>query len=206
MPATAASSTKSATATGSHRSPSQEGTRSPKKLSEEELARSTQRLTGASRAEVKLKPLVESVKLSKSDEEKSVKRLYDEAVAAQKRKHTELEKRHEESSPKPTGVRALAQSEEQDAISRLYDKSIYHMQTVQAELEKKFVPELSNKKPDGTAQQDVNSRLYTDSMAKQKDGKSKLYDKYILDVEPKMAKRTKEELKASAAKLHSGDR
>lgn len=197
------SAAKSATA-GSDRGGSP--TRSPRKLTQEELQRSTQRLHATTRSEVQLKPLVDPVKLSKADEEKSVHRLFNDAVDAQKRRQVELAKRLEEQTPKPPSTKTLGQSEEQETICRLYEKSVQHKSVVAADLEKKFVPELSQKKLDAGIQEEVNKRLYNECIAKKKDSKTKLYEKYILDVEPKGAKRTAEELKASAARLHAGDK
>jgi hypothetical protein len=181
---------------------------SPRKLTQDELQRSANRLATTTRSQVTLKPLVEVSKLSKEQEEKSIKRLYEESIASQKRKQADLEKRHEEAtSPKHLShARALAPSEEQEAVSRLYDKSIEHKQIVRAELEKKFSTEQPKKRLDGATQSDVNQRLYVDSISKHRDGHTKLYEKYVLDLEPKAAKRTGEELRASAAKLHAGER
>lgn len=202
MPSAAAASTTHSDVAGSTAAPS------PRKLTQDELQRSANRLATTTRTQVALKPLVESSKLSKEQEEKSIKRLYEESIASQKRKQAELEKRHEEStSPKHLShTRALAPSEEQEAVSRLYDKSIEHKHIVQAELEKKFSTQQPRKRLDGGTQSEVNQRLYLDSISKHRDGHTKLYEKYVLEQEPKMAKRTAEELRSSAAKLHAGEK
>lgn len=202
MPPTAASTTAHSTAAASSTG------QSPRKLTQEELQRSANRLATTTRPQVTLKPLVESSKLSKEQEEHSIKRLYDESIASQKRRQAELLKRQEEAtSPKHLSTaRALAPAEEQEAVSRLYERSLEHKQIVRAELEKKFSTQPSRKRLDAAAQSDVNQRLYGDSISKHRDGHTKLFEKYILDQEPKMAKRTAEELRTSAAKLHAGDK
>lgn len=174
-----------------------------KKLSKEEIERSTQRLHTTTRRELPLKPLHESAKLSKEDEEKSVKRLYDDAIALQKRKHEESTKKQNDHEPQGKKV-VLTVSEEQEAVSRLYEKSVQQKQMMHETLEKRHAPPKDEKRLDSTQQADVNKRLYNDSQSKQQEGRSKLYEKYVVEVQPKAAKMNKEQLAESAKRLTSG--
>jgi hypothetical protein len=179
---------------------------SPKRLNQEQLEQSAARLSHAKRPEVTLKPLVDAKKLSKQDEEKSVKRLYDEAVRLQKQRLELLSKRHEEESEKKSNVVVMTPSDEQEAISRLYERSLQQRQVSNDELVKKYALTVKTARLDKEQQQEVANRLCSGSVAKIKESKSKLFEKYILDVAPKSAKRTKEELNKAAARLHAGER
>ena len=71
-------------------------------------------------------------------------------------------------------------------------------------LEKRHVPPKDDKRLDSTQQADVNKRLYTESQSKHQEGRSKLYEKYVVEVQPKAAKMTKEQLAESAKRLTTG--
>lgn len=196
------------TSTKSDTQRSASGSPARRVLTEEELKKSTQRLVLPTRTEVTLKPIVDSVKLTKVDEEKSVKRLYDEAVATKKRRETENQRKHDEAltAKPPGGVKTLTQTDEQEAVSRLYEKAIEQRRILNADLEKKFATQPKDTHLDGATQESLNQRVYVSSMSKHREEQSKLYEKYVVDMKPKAAKRTAEELKASAARLHAGEK
>jgi hypothetical protein len=174
---------------------------STKKLSAEEIERSAQRLTQVTRKEVVLKDLVPHHQLSKDDEERAIKRLYSDALEAKARKKEQLAQKEKTANSKDHTERRLDQAEEQEAISRLYEKAIESRRAEMEGLTQKLAAPLENKKLDKEAQEVVNTRLYTESGNKHRESRTKLFEKYVVDREPKSAKMTKEQLAESAARL-----
>ena len=175
----------------------------PRKLTQEELEKSAARLTQVTRKEVLLKDLVPHHQLSKDDEERAIKRLYSDALEAKARKKEQLAQKERDAHSKDHTERRLDQAEEQEAISRLYEKAIEAKRTELEGLTKKFVDGQESKKLDKDTQEAVNTRLYTESGTKHREGRAKLFEKYVVDREPKAAKMTKEQLAESSARLTS---
>jgi hypothetical protein len=174
---------------------------SSKKLSAEEIQRSAERLTQVTRKEVVLKDLVPHHQLSKDDEERAIKRLYNDAIEAKARKQEQIALKEKAANSKDHTERRLDQAEEQEAISRLYEKSIEQKRVEMDSLSAKFAAPQESKKLDKDAQTAVNTRLYEECINKHRESRTKLFEKYVLDVEPKSAKMTKEQLAESATRL-----
>ena len=174
-----------------------------KKLPQEDIDKSCTRLHGTTRKTTELGPIVERRALTKDVEEASVRRLYEQSVAQHKRKLEEAEKKAHAMSG-VTESKKIDETEVQEAVTRLYQRSMDQQRMTEKRLEERYAPPIKkNRLPSKEAQVEVSTRLCNTSSDKNRESKSKLYDKYVAEQAPKMAKRTAAQIKEAAERLYS---
>jgi hypothetical protein len=170
-----------------------------RKLTEEEVKLCADRLSKPIDRDYTLPPLIPKKVISKEGQEKSLARLYTGAIERKAQILKSADEARTKQLLKPTVV---ANADLDQAFSRLYDQSIDMRKKRQENLEEKY----SNKdvyKKFTSKDEELESakRLCDASVQKAREVQKSLFDKYVLATEPKYAKRTKEELAASIARL-----
>lgn len=173
-----------------------------KKLPQEDIDKSCARLHTTQRKTRELPPLVEKRTLTKDTEEASVRRLYEQAMQLQQRRAAELEKKvHAQSGLVES--KKMEETEVTDAVNRLYQQHAEQKKRSAQSLATKYAPEPERKKlPSPAAQQESNTRMCDEAAEKARSSKARLYDKYVTQQLPKMAKRSAAELTETAKRLY----
>lgn len=167
-----------------------------RKLPLEEIEKSCTRLHSSHRKERILPDIIPKRTLSKDEESNSVKRLYEEAIRHQAVKMEQLEKKLETKWKKDEGKK-LADAELSEAVSRLYDQSLLQKREGLKKLEKKYVSPQRVKRLGKEGIDTINGRLFSASCAKSSETKTKLFDKYVLQLYPKCKKSTQAQWETS---------
>ena len=170
-----------------------------KKLTDEELKASADRLSANHRKIVELPPLIKRQVITGDVMTKSLDRLYTSAVNNKKRMLEELDK-----SQHPDLVKhhQLDQEAMEGMFTRLYTKSVQQNKDSLEKLKAKYMPDFNNGTKLSKEQIGESAkRLCNESMDSSKESHAKLFDKYVLATSPKFRKLTPEEVKASADRL-----
>jgi hypothetical protein len=180
-------------------SPGRSETSPSKRLTKEEIAKVAERL-------VRRPPppeIHDAVQLSpritrdKEQIEKSVDRLYAQAVEARKRKLHDAEERHNSDGPKAV-VRSHEEIEE--GVGRLYTQAVENHRRSLKESRSKFLHSTASRKADVSIA-DCNKRVYDESLEKKRATRDALIAKYITATDVKSKKMTADEIKASSQRL-----
>jgi hypothetical protein len=173
-----------------------------KRLPQEDIDKSCNRLHSSFRKTRDLPPLVARRSLTKEQEESSVRRLYDQAVLVNKRRQEELEKKvHAQSGLLES--KKLDEPEITDAVNRLYLRSMEHKLLESKKLDEKYAPPSPTKRLSKEAQAEVNERTYDKARDHKRETKSKLYEKYVLEHLPKVPKRSEDQWKETSSRLYA---
>ena len=133
---------------------------------------------------------------SAADIEESVTRLHDQAMEKKTRLANSHEKEIAASSYKS---QQLSEADIQAHVQTLYDQAMEKQRTTKLKLEKKY----RHKAPESprVSNAAVASRLYDDSVKKQKETHDLMLKKYVDESLPKYKKMTPEEIKTSGTRL-----
>ena len=173
-----------------------------KKLAPEDVEKSANRLSAPKKPPKELPPIVKSRHLAKEEEEQSVARLYDQSVRQMNSKREASLQKVLQKSVKPE-QKSLDTHEIAGMVDRLCERSVAERESALERLRGRYAPEKKSKKLKIDEQSTVNSRLYQEQLQKSVEAKQKLFQKYILEKEPKMAKRSKHECADTASRLSS---
>jgi hypothetical protein len=172
-----------------------------KRLSEDALKSSADRLSMRNRKDVDLPPLVEKRTLTADVMTRSLDRLYDTSVQGKKRMLEELDKKQHPDMVKHT---TLDQEAMEGMFNRLYTQSVAQKQSNLKGLEKKYLHETASKTTMSKEQIKASAnRLCNESADGSKEKQQALFDKYVLQTAPKFGRLSKAEVKASGDRLSS---
>jgi len=172
-----------------------------RKMNDQEIKDSADRLAKAPKKDVELPPLCERRVLTAEVMNKSLERLYTASVQGKKRMLEELDKKQHPDMVKHT---QLDHESLEGMFTRLYSQSIQRKQDSLEKLRSKYmaqpakVTRLSKDQLGESAQ-----RLCNASVDAQRENHAKLFEKYVLATAPKYQKLTPEQVKASAERLCS---
>ena len=170
-----------------------------KKLSDEELKLSADRLSTRHKKTVELPPLVERRVLTAEVMTKSLDRLYTNTLEHRKRMMDELDKKQHPDMVKHV---ALDHDALEGMFTRLYTQSMQKRTDSIKKLQQKYLNGTSSAK--ALSKEEVAEsakRLCNSSMESQREKHTQLFQKYVLSTETKFPKLTKEQLAASATPL-----
>lgn len=171
-----------------------------KKLPQEEIDKSVTRMSSVKRRDKELPPIVERRALTKDQEDASVRRLYENAMQhAQRSREASEKKIHGETGAES---KKLEEAELTEAVARLYNQSMQRKEMVAKKLDDKYAPPVKQSKLTKETQEAVCDRLYSQSRSKTADAKTRLYNKYVLDMLPKVPKRNNDEWKQTSDRLY----
>jgi len=170
-----------------------------RKLTDEEIKVSADRLASVNRKPIELPPLVERRVLTIEVMTKSLERLYTSSIANKKRMLEELDKKQHPDMVKHT---QLDHEALEGMFTRLYSQSMQKKVDTLDKLKKKYMADPAthhklNKEQIGESA----SRLCNASVEAQKENHTKLFDKYVLATAPKFPKLTPDQVKASGERL-----
>lgn len=171
-----------------------------KKLTVEEIEKLGHRLCTPKKATKELPALVKKVTLSPENETKSVERLYTQAIASRNHNHEALVNKVMAKAPKAESKK-MDQQEMAGMVDRLHERSMSERTATMNRLVVKFVGEEKHSKLSPDQQESICSRLYAVSRTKTTETKAALYEKYVLDREPKVKAVSKAELSATVDRL-----
>jgi len=170
-----------------------------KKLTEEEIKQSADRLSSVNKKPVELPPLTERRVLTAEVLTKSLDRLYTASVSNKKRMLEDLDKKQHPDMVKHT---KLDQESMEGMFTRLYTQSVQKKHDNLDKLRSKYLPPVG-----GTVKLtkeqigESANRLCNASIDSSKESHAKLFEKYVLATAPKYAKLTKEQIEQSAKRL-----
>lgn len=181
-----------------------------RKMTAEEMEASANRMSSAQRRTKELPPIVKSRRFAKEEEERSVTRLYKDAMEVRAKKYElSVQKARK-------GERCETKIVEQEAIdelvSRMHDKSAEIAKRKQEVLERKYGKSGGGGSRPATGSDRrltkdecaaMGNRLSTESAAEQRGGKASLFEKYVLARVPKASAMSQEELIDASTRLHS---
>ena len=173
-----------------------------KKLTADEMQKSALRLSTRPQRPLVLKELVATTKFASHDQESSsVGRMYDNAVKRKKAREEELEKKFGQ-RPNEDKEKVLGSGEVDDMVARVYSRSVI----VQDETRKKLMQQYAKPcardvKMDSAQLQTLTDRLYREARCKTAESQSRLFEKYVVSKDPKVAKRTKAETAEAMGRL-----
>jgi hypothetical protein len=173
-----------------------------KKLPQEQIDNSVQRLVRQLRKPVELPPVVAPKPFpSPTAQDAMVKRLYVDGPASTKRRLESFEQKlvsqhhmHE--------TKKLDSSEISATVQRLFDTAIAQSQAEVQKLRSKLEPPRKEEKLTKETQQAVNERLYAKARAQTAERSSKLYEEYVVKKLPQMAKLPKADIQAAAKRMY----
>lgn len=176
-----------------------------KKLTDEELKASTERLSQRHKRHNELPPLVEKRVLTQETQAKSLDRLYTNSLEQKKRMVETLEKQQHPDMVKHVELDGDAL---QAMSERLYRQSMVKKEESVKKLQAKYLASTGKGAGEAkvlTAEEVAASakRLCNESIDAQRESNNKLYEKYVDSTAPKFAKLTPEQIKASADRLCS---
>lgn len=183
-------------------SPGRQETSPPRKMTNEEIEKTAQRLVQRPPPPQLKDPIELSPRIVKDKEEidKAVERLYTVAIEQKKRKLEQSESSlHSKDAPKSV---VRTQEEIEDGVNRLYNQSIETMKMSREKSISRYQHKPAQHSPRMTLDESTK-RLYTDSLQRKQDTQTELFEKYVKATEVKCRKLTTDEVKASADRLSS---
>lgn len=178
----------------------------PRKLSEEELQRSVERLTRNTRAEVKLRPLVPQHTISQADLEKRIRILYDDAIAHRQQGIEELTRQRDAAINRDSKLHAVAKispEEEEQMVQRLYSDSVGMRDR---NLESLYVQCTAgswraDKRFNARQEKEITDRLYREGMERERNKRIKLYEQFVVNRRAPPTRRTRAQLAESSDRM-----
>lgn len=171
------------------------------KLPQEEIDKSVVRLVRPLRKQVDLPPIVKAVVETDAQLQQMIKRLYEDCPKAAKVKQEQFEHRLQESRHLPA-PKEVDSSELSTIVNRLFDASLTTSREQLKKLRARYVPPEHGEKLTKEKQTEVVSRLYDKSRAQSADSRAKLYEQYVLQKMPKMAKLTKDDIQQASKRMY----
>lgn len=215
---------------GAHRSDTPGGvsTINQKKLSPEELNSLGTRLAKPVAAPPHPGPLHPPKPISKQQVDESLERMYRNAID-RKQKNLKAACDRKEKQDRPMTFSKLSEDDMQESVDRLYKRGLAHHQKHLEAMKRKHEfralspadrmdavrqssmggkraasPSRPHSPPPKVDAAATVSRLYTEEFARKEAKERERYNKYILSTEPKVAKRTKEEIADYVERLYTG--
>lgn len=171
----------------------------PKKLKDDEIKASAERLSTRVRKDVKLPPLHEKRVLTAEVMSKSLDRLYTSAISHKKVMLEELEKR---AHPDLVKHHQLDQEGMSDMFNRLYTASMQRKEDTLTKLRSRYLAHQAKAvRLDKDALAASAARLCTESIEHSRQNHKALFEKYVTSTEPAAKKLSKEQLAESASRL-----
>ncbi|EAN88079.1 hypothetical protein C3747_241g33 [Trypanosoma cruzi] len=177
-------------------------------LTKEEMERSAVRLSTSRRPEVKLPPLVQQKTRTQEEVEHSIKHLYDDSLAHRQQRLREIEESvNAEISKFHASKKKLDDGEKESLVHRLYDESVQRkQQNLQGLYERELSHLASTRRTLGKKEQaTVVARLYNEGMENNRKKHITLFERFVLDRQPKTVYRSEEEVLAACEKLTKGE-
>jgi hypothetical protein len=174
----------------------------PRKMTNEEIEKTSQRLVQRPPPPQLKDPIELSPRIVKDKEEidKAVERLYTVAIEQKKRKLEQSESvLHSKDTPKSV---VRTNEEIEDGINRLYNQSIETLKMSREKSVQRYQHHPAQHSPRMTLDESTK-RLYHDSLQKKQETRQDLFDRYVKATEVKSRKLTADEVKASADRLSS---
>ncbi|KAG5490684.1 hypothetical protein JKF63_00806 [Porcisia hertigi] len=174
-----------------------------KRMTDEELQRSADRLSTIYRPEVELKPLVPRLTITQEALKRHIRHLYDDSLERQQRAREDVARQVDTTIKSST----ISPSEETALVRHLYDESL----ALQKEnFDRLYARETSHyerstRRLKAKEQQATTDRLYREGMQRERKKHIALYEKYVTGRHQPTVQRTKAELEASADKMTRGE-
>ncbi|CCW63343.1 unnamed protein product [Phytomonas sp. EM1] len=156
-----------------------------KKLTQEELQKSVDRLTRPHRREWELKPVIEKRTITQEQLEKHIKHLYDDSLARRQMEREEVARQMQADIQKNSILTTtqIDADEEEKMVNRLYEQSTARKErnfmelyarttTLHKEGERKLAP---------AEQEKLVQHLYKEGMQRERDKHIALYEKFVLN-------------------------
>lgn len=175
----------------------------PKKLKEDEIKASAERLSSRKEKEIHLPPLVERKVLSQPVLQQSLDRLYTNTIAHRKTMMEQLDKKAHPDMIKHT---TLDSETLQSAFNRLHDRAMASKEENMKKLREKYLHEGKHKAISADEVKNSANRLCNESISHMQENHKKLFEKYVEATSTKFPKLTAEQLKASADRLSKKDK
>lgn len=170
-------------------------------LSPEQIEKSANRLSHRREKTVNLPQLVPRRVLTAEEEEKSVHRLHDASIQAKQHTISALEGRFVTSRRSPR--KKVEQHVLDEAVTRMYQQSMAQKREGLEKLRRQLVAEPAPVTLSGSDIKKMADRLCHSSAKSATDARTRLYEKYVLEKAPKVAKLSRVQISAAASRLSS---
>ncbi|RNF06601.1 hypothetical protein TraAM80_03871 [Trypanosoma rangeli] len=177
-------------------------------LTREEVERNVNRLSMRHYGELYLPPLVQQKVISQEELAHSIKHLYDDSIAHRQQRMREIEQSANAEIDKFHAKQKKFDVEEWETLVRhLYDESLQRKQLKFQQLyERELAPLQRTRKALGKAEQaKVVTRLYNEGMENNRKKHIALFERFVLDRQPKPVYRSQEEVLMACDKLTAGE-
>lgn len=180
-----------------------------KRLTNEELQRSVDRLHRNTRPVVELPPLVPRRTITKEALDKRIHHLYDASLERRQREREEVARQVDAAIRKDATMTATAisASDEEALVRHLYDETLELKKT---NFDRLYMQETAHnvrttRKLTAAEQSAAADRLYREGMDRERKKHIALYDKYVVARHQPAPRRTADEMAASAERMTKGE-